>query len=509
MNCELGLPDIFSNGMIIRHGVKTAIWGTATHEGQIEIDFAGQTLKAMACAGSWRTDLPAVPPGGPYEIVVRCVGSRIVVRDILAGEVWIAGGQSNMEWPLKTTQGYARHIAAAQNPLIRSFNVQKLLYEGEPAENPDKFSRASAWRQAVPENVGEFSAVAYHFACDLHEKLGVPIGIIECNLGGSSASAWTSEEYLLKDPDVRSYLDEYNQAIASLDMEQYLAVSRQVQAGLNRMQMTQEPETELDRPFVWADLAPEMFNALQIALGPGPRAPFGHPGSLFRNMVQTITPYSVSGVIFYQGESDDVKARIYSKLFTLMIECWRQAFENPAMPFVFAQLSSFSRDGNPDGDMYAIVRDQQFRVAQTVPNTGMAVTLDVGSFYDIHPRRKEPVGQRLALVAREIVYGEPIDSSGPVYRAMRIEGNKIILEFDHATQGLACQGERPQGFRICGANRLYFAAEARIVGTTVELTSPAVAMPAAASYGWANYCEANLYNGAGLPAVPFKTDRYL
>jgi len=226
-------------------------------------------------------------------------------------------------------------------------------------------------------------------------------------------------------------------------------------------------------------------------------------------MLLTIAPYSARGVIFYQGESDDVKARIYARLFRLMIENWRETFKNPDLHFLFVQLAAFSRDGNPDGDMYALVREQQAQVARTVPNTAMAVAMDVGSFNDIHPRRKHSVGRRLALAARAQVYGEAVECSGPVYRSMCIEGGKLSIEFDHAASGLLCQGEALKGFRICGANRLYFDADAVIAGSKVELSSSLVPMPAAGSYGWANYIEVNLYNGEGLPAVPFKTDKYL
>ncbi len=509
MNKTLELPAVFSDGCIIRHGIETTVWGMAASGSTVSLKFAGHTVTAQAPNGRFKTRLPAVPPGGPYDLVVSDGEEQVVIRDILAGEVWIAGGQSNMEWPLKTTKGYREHIAAADYPQIRFFNVQKLLYDGETEDNPDKFSRTSAWRQAVPEHVGEFSAVGYHFARDLHSDLNMPIGIIECNLGGSSASAWTREDYLSRDPDVKSYLDEYQQAVEKLDMDQYNSAVKMLMAGMSSMMTDMDPEIEMDQPFEFSDLPPEMLSVMQIAIGPGPRAPFGYPGSLYRNMVQTFAPYTASGVIFYQGESDDIKARIYSKLFTLMIDCWRETFENPDLPFVFAQLSAYSREGNPDGDMYAILRDQQFQVSRTVKRTGMAVTMDVGSFFDIHPRRKEPVGQRLAKVALEKVYGKPIESSGPVYRSVRIEGSRMILEFDHAASGLVCQGEMLKGFKICGANRLYHEAKAKIEDGNVVISSPQVAMPAAASYGWANYCEVNLYNREGLPAVPFKTDRYL
>jgi len=504
------LPQIFSNGMIIQHGIETALWGTATAGARVRAVFLGEQRETtVSGAGTWRLQLPAAMAGGPYDLTVRCGDDETVIHDILAGEIWVAGGQSNMEWPLKTTLGYRDHIAAAQYPQIRFFNVPKVLYEGEMTDNPAKFSRAAAWRPATPDYVGEFSAVGYHFAQDLYEHLAVPVGVIECNLGGSSASAWIREDWLTRDADIQTYLDDYKAAVAKLNLDEYWPACKQMLQMMSANPMVQDPEIEIDQPFDFSQLPAEILQPLQFLLQPGPCTPFGHPGSLYASMITTIAPFTAKGVIFYQGESDDVKARIYSKLFGMMIDCWRETFENPDMPFVFVQLAAFGREGNPDGDMYAILRDQQWRVSETISGATAVVAMDAGSFHDIHPRRKQPIGLRLALAARARVYGEPVEYSGPVYRRMQIEGNQIRLEFDHAESGLFCRGESLQGFRIAGANRLYYNADARIDGQTVVLTSEKVSMPAAASFGWANYMAVNLYNGEGLPAVPFKTDRYL
>lgn len=506
---NLSVNSIFSDHMIIQHGVDAAIWGQAATGAIVNIHFAGQEIQVSAADGQWAASLPAVKAGGPYELVISSQDEMIQISDILAGEVWIAGGQSNMEWPLIFTAGGQKFVESANYDQIRSFNVQKLIFEGQVEEYPDKFSRVSAWRPANSENAGDFSAVAYHFAVDLHQRLGIPVGIIECNLGGSSASAWTSREYLARDPDVRSYLDDYDQSVSKLDMEKYTEATRQLDEMFSAVSSEFHTAEESSQPFNPGFMSPDFQAVLTLALSPGPRSAWGFPGSLYRNMLLTVAPYSARGVIFYQGESDNIKARIYGKLFKLMIENWRETFKNPDLYFLFVQLAAFGHDGNPDGDLFALVREQQALVARTVLNTGMATAIDIGSFYDIHPRRKAPVGQRLALVARAKVYGESIECSGPVYRSMSIEGGKIILEFDHADSGLVSQGETLKGFRICGANRLYHDADAFIFNNKVELSSPLVPAPAAASYGWANFIEVNLYNCDGLPAVPFKTDKYV
>ncbi len=507
----LSVNPIFSDGMVLQRDVPTVIWGTAPDGHEIRLSLAGQTCRAVSDGGRWETCLSPLAAGGPYDLEIACLGKQIHVRNILAGEIWIAGGQSNMEWPLKHSRSGSDAVKSAKFDQIRFFNVQKIRFPEETKEHPEAFSHPSAWRPATDEHAGDFSAVAYHFARDLHDHLGVPIGIIECNLGGSSASAWTSRSYLNKDIDVKSYLDDYDQSVESLDMTDYISKCRTIYDGLARYQdMPVDPENESDTPpFDPASFPPEALQAFMTAMQPGPRAMFGHPGSLFDNMLMTVVPYTAQGVIFYQGESDTPKARIYAKLFKLLIENWRHAFQNPALHFLFVQLAAYGNEGYPDGDMYAILRDQQHQVARTVSKTGMAVALDVGHRSDIHPRSKLPVGIRLALLAREKVYGEAIDSSGPVYRSMKIDGSKIILTFDHAEPSLICMGDSPCGFQICGPNRLYFECEAKVVNNTVELQSPQVPLPAAARYGWANYTEANLYNINGLPMLPFKTDRYL
>ena len=477
----------------------------------VRIQIDGQTLEVLAVKGRWQATLPQLDAGGPYEMTIQAGQELLKIRDILAGEVWVAGGQSNMEWPLKHSRGGPAAIAAAQNGQIRFFNVPKVRFAEEPSEFQAAFEQRPAWYPATAARAGDCSAVGYYFARDLQQSLGVPVGVIGCNLGGSSAAAWTSREYLAKDEDVRSYLEDYDRVAANLDLDGYIAKSRAVLDGLRQFnEAPVDPEHESARPaFDPGQLPPEALEAFNLAMGPGPRCIFGHPGSLFENMLMTIVPYSVKGVIFYQGESDVAKARIYSKLFETLIDNWRAVFRHPNMPFLFVQLAAYGNDGYPDGDQFAILRDQQAEVANRVFNTGMAVAFDVGHLTDIHPRSKRPVGERLSLVARDKVYQQSLDSSGPVLRSMKIEQGRVILQFDHAGDGLACQGDHPKGFQICGPNRLYVEAQAEIRGSRIELSSPKVPMPAEASYGWANFLEANVYNDAGLPMIPFKTDRYL
>jgi sialate O-acetylesterase len=508
---HLSVGSIFSDGCVIQRERPVAVWGEAASGARVTVEFAGQCLETTAYTGHWRVNLPPVPAGGPYRIRISSIAETIDIQNVLAGEVWLAGGQSNMEWPLKNTIGGRQVVEQATNDRIRVYNVLKVLYPGEAEEWPAKFPLAAAWRPATCENAADFSAVGYYFALEIHKILGVPIGIIDCTLGGSSASAWISRDRLAADSDLRSYLEDYEAAMAGESLAEYEEKNRQTRrlaARLLPILTRYDPEKEAPL-FDYHRLPPQLQAMVEVLIRPGPRALFGSPAGLYENMLATVTPWTVRGVIYYQGEADDYKARLYGKLLETLIDNWRTDLENPELPFLLVQLAAYGREGNPEGQTYPLLREQQAKVAATVPHTGMAVALDVGSAIDIHPRRKQPIGHRLALLARALVYGEAVEYSGPRFRAMRIDDNRLILSFDHADSGLTCSGDVLQGFQICGDNRKYYPAQALIRGGEVELTSPDVPWPVAASYGWANFMEVNLYNGAGLPALPFRTDRFL
>jgi sialate O-acetylesterase len=508
---HLVVGSIFSDGCVIQRERPVALWGEAAPGARVSVEFAGQCLETTAFTGHWRVNLPPVPAGGPYRIRISSIAETIDIQNVLAGEVWLAGGQSNMEWPLKNTIGGRQTVEQATNDKIRLYNVLKVLYPGEAEEWPEKFPLAAAWRPANCENAGNFSAVGYYFALELHKILGVPIGIIDCTLGGSSASAWISRDRLASDSDLRSYLDEYDAALAGETLAEYVERNQQARrlaARLLPVLTRFDPEKEAPA-FDYHRLPPRLLALVEALIRPGPRALFGSPAGLYENMFKTVVPYSVRGVIYYQGEADDYKARLYGKLLETLIANWRFDLEDLELPFLFVQLAAYGREGHPDGQTYALLREQQSKVAATVPHTGMAVALDTGSAVDIHPRRKQPIGHRLALLARALVYGEAIECSGPCYQSMRIEENRLVVSFRHAESGLTCSGDELLGFQICGENRKYYPALAVIRGGEVELTSAEVPWPAAASYGWANYMEVNLTNGDDLPALPFRTDRYL
>lgn len=429
---------------------------------------------------------------------------KIVLKNILVGEVWIAGGQSNMDYTLMNTRNGFEEIPIADYPEIRYYQVPKIPYENSSENNGELSIQQSSWERCTPETAKNFSAVAYHFAKDIFKALNVPIGIINCSWGGTSASCWMSEKYLLSDEKLRVYMDEYIEQITKQSHETYenerIRYDASVSEHATKMAKIQFNPEKVEEYFADQSAGPYPWPPPM-----GPKCPL-RPAGLYHTMLKKIVPFAVRGVIFYQGESDDSKPYLYERLFTKMIENWREDWKNPQLPFLFVQLAAFGQE-NPEGEEWAIIREQQLLASKSIENTGMAVAIDFGDKNNIHPIDKKPVGERLAFLARGRVYGQVVEYSGPAYREMKIKGNKIILYFDQIGQGLVSKGDRLKGFKICGKDSRFFNAEAEIYEDTVIVSSDEVIQPIAVRYGWSNYEEVNLYNIDGFPATPFRTEK--
>lgn len=502
MKQNLNLAQIFNNNMVLQREVEIPIWGKAQSDSQITVEFCSISRTSEVTNGEWLVKLPPFKAGGPYEMKITDGKDEIILSDILVGEVWIAGGQSNMELLLEDSMEGKDEIPVADFGNIRYFEVPKLPYETAALEFPNKYSDHAEWKLCNPENAGNFSAVAFHFAKNIQKSLDVPIGIIGCNLGGSSASCWMNEKYLLEDMDVKTYFNEYNEIVSTQDPKEYEEKHTKfevLEVEIKKLlKQVEKGECTIDK-------VDEVFKGFEVPIGP---KFMWRPMGLYYNMIKNIIPYAAKGVIFYQGESDERKPRIYSKLFSKMIGNWREDWNNNEMPFLFVQISSFGCYGNPDGEDWAVLREQQAIVEKIVPNTAMAVSLDYGNEFDIHPKEKKPIGDRLGILARAKIYGENIEYSGPVYKNHRIEGNKVIITFEHLGKGLCVKGENLKGFTICEKTKKFIKAKAEIKGDTVEVYSDDISTPVAVRYGFANYVEVNLYNKDGLPARTFRTDIY-
>lgn len=444
---QIELPSVISDNMVLQQQFEAPIWGWANPGEKISVtaSWDQKEVKATADAnGKWMVTLKTPQAGGVHTITIN----EIVLKNILIGEVWICSGQSNMWWPLSQTMNAETEIAAANYPEIRLYYAAR-----EFADEPKK-NCYGKWTDCNPQTAASFSAVAYFFGRELHQELGVPIGLIHTSWGGTPAEAWTRKEVLQSDPELSIYLKRFEEKVAAA-----------------------EP-------------------------GIVPRDQRS-PSSLYNAMIAPLIPFGIKGTIWYQGESNTREAKLYETLFPAMIENWRDDWRQGDFPFYFVQIAPYNYDIPV---ICAMLRDSQ-RKSLSVPNAGMAVTLDIGNPDDIHPRNKQDVGKRLALWALAKDYaGENIVYSGPLYKSMKIEKNKIRLFFDHVGKGLMAKGDELTHFEIAGADRQFFPARAKIDGKTVVVSSNPVKKPVAVRFAFQNTNEPNFFNKAGLPASSFRTD---
>ncbi|MCS7224263.1 MAG: sialate O-acetylesterase [Armatimonadetes bacterium] len=483
-NTRFEIPSLFSDHMVFQQGLPLRFWGRTTAGEKVEVRFADEVRETTADKeGRWEVTFPPRQAGGPFEVLLRSRGTEVRIQDVYVGEVWVASGQSNMEWPVSLSQDPEKEIPQARYPLIRFFNVPHVV-----AESPLE-SVSGEWKVCSPETVGNFSAVAYHFAREIHTRTGLPIGIIQSDWGGSPAEAWTSRPALEAHPVLRKILDRWQKAL-----EEYPEAEKRYKEQLKKWQEEAEKAKAEGKP-----VPPPPFPPF----GPGH---FWTPSGLFNGMIAPLTRYPIRGVIWYQGESNVGRAAEYRVLFPALIRSWRDAWGLGDFPFLFVQLANFlKRKDEPSESDWAELREAQTFALQ-LPNTGMAVAIDIGDADDIHPKNKQDVGKRLALIARRLVFGEDVVASGPVFDRMVREGSKVRLFFRSVGSGLECRGDRLKGFAVRGRQGPFVWAEAVIEGDTVVVWSPQVPEPEVVRYAWADNPDANLYNKEGLPAVPFRSD---
>lgn len=479
---NIRLPAIINDNMVLQQKSNITLWGWANAGEKITIK-AGWTAKQASVTaddkGNWSVQLKTIKAGGPYNIQFAA-SDTITIQNVLLGEVWLASGQSNMEFFMAKTSNnsytgtlnYQQEIAAANYPLIRSIDIPNKV-----SDEPQNDFRGK-WKICSPQTADTFSAVAYYFAKEIFNATGYPIGIINATWGGTPAESWTKRSVLEADPEFNIILERYQQQLA-----EYPAASEKYKVALDKWK---------------ADTTKKK--------GAAPAAPIGptnnkSPYKLYNGMIAPILPYKLKGVIWYQGENNADRAHQYRKLLPAMIANWRSDFNNSRLPFYFVQISPH-RSQNPE------IRDAQLFTLNTVPYTGMAVTTDNGDSMDIHPRNKKLVGERLSLWALKNDYGKnKVIVSGPIYQSVKIKKGKMIISFKYSN-GLVTKDGDLKEFMIAGADQQFVPAKARIDGKKIIVWSDAVAKPAAVRFAWSNVPHPNLYNGAGLPASPFRTDSW-
>lgn len=459
---------LFSKGGVLQQGTEVPVWGTADAGEKITVQFQGQTVSAVTKDGRWLVKLEPLQPGGPFTMTIT--GENIIeVRDLLVGEVWLCSGQSNMEFKLKDAANAATAIAAANDPFLRVLTVPANFQAESQSDIP------ATWTVCNSTNAPAFTAVGYFFGRDLRKSLNVPVGLIHSSVGGTPAQAWTSPATLRANPLFKGFFDGHANSVSN-----YFVALAKYQADESQLLEKQDsPTPSKPKPHV----------------NPVSRG----PGCLYNGMIAPLVPYAIRGVIWYQGESNVSNPQQYQTLFPALIQDWRTAWNQGEFSFLFVQVA-------PYHGMTPEIREAQLLSWQKTPKTAMTVITDCGEATNIHPKRKEPVGQRLALAARAIAYGEQIEYSGPIYESMQVNGEHVVLSFQHTGAGLVAKDGDLKGFTIAGADKVFTNATAVITNGRVIVSNPAVAQPVAVRYGWANAPDVNLYNQAGLPASPFRTD---
>jgi sialate O-acetylesterase len=477
---------LISDGMVLQQGRKVALWGTAADGEAVRVKLQGKEASTQAKGGRWLVHLDGLEAGGPFEMTIRGQ-NEITFKSVFVGEVWLASGQSNMEWPVRASADAEKVIASSKNPKIRLFTVPKTV-----ATAPRRGVQGT-WQECGPDTVASFSAVAYFFGRDLQKARNVPVGVIHTSWGGTPAEAWTSRQALTAEPALKGMVDALERVKAEFPetIDKYVAALQSYKDAVGKARAEGKE-------------IPDLPQAPAIP-GKNPWAPSG----LYNAMIAPLVPYTARGAIWYQGESNAGRAYQYRTLFPAMIRDWRRAWNEEDFPFLFVQLAPFMEiKPEPQESPWAELREAQLLTLKAVPKTGMAVITDVGDERDIHPRWKEPVGARLALAARGIAYGEKVVYSGPVYKGMKVDDGRVVLSFDHVGAGLVARGGPLVGFTVAGEDRKFVKAQAEIHEGQVVVWNPDVPRPVAVRFGWANYPVVNLWNKEGLPASPFRTDDF-
>ena len=499
----LHLPEFFSDHAVLQRDRPVPVWGWADKDEAVTVHLGGQTRTTTADGqGRWsvRFDpLPATAPdAAPLTLEVSDEGNELIAcRDVLVGEVWLCSGQSNMEFTMTGVLDGAKEIAAANDPRIRQFQVPR---DGASTPQNAAFLNPARWEPATtPGSVAHFTAVGYYFAREISRALGgVPVGIIDSTWGGTAIQSWMSVEALQAAPG------RYEALLKGKEKEtaDWPARQRQIEADTRD----------------WEKRAAEAKAAGQPAppnkpWNPGPPdQPQWTPANLYNGMIHPLLPYAIRGALWYQGEANagfgKAGAAEYTALQADLIRSWRAAWNEGDFPFDFVQLPNWREGGKADGTNWAYFRDAQRAVLDAVPNTGMAVTIDMGESEDIHPRNKQVVGHRLALLALKNTYGQSVADRGPVFRAAHPDGaGGMRVEFDGAGDGLVAKDGPPRNFELAGADKIFHPADAAVQGDAVIVSCALVAAPVAVRYAWSNDpAGCNLYNHDGLPAAPFRTD---
>jgi sialate O-acetylesterase len=444
--------SLFQDHAVLQRDKPIQIWGTADAGEHLAVAFGGQTVSVTATGdGKWLATLDPQTANSEGADLIVAGKSVVTIHDVVVGDVWICSGQSNMEFTVEAKDGVygvenaPSEIAAARYPSIRQFKVARKSSAAAAADV------SGNWKPCSPDTVGEFTAVGYYFARDLTERLHVPIGIINATWARTPIESWMSPDSVATFPELGSDKPLPGSAVGSEDS--------------------------------WV------------------------PCSLYNGMIAPLVPFGIAGVLWYHGESNVAHAAQYAKQFPVLITSWRAHFNQGDFPFLWVQLANFAPHDPQPGEQWAALREAQSK-ALSLPATGQAIAIDIGEKNNVYPHNKQEVGRRLALIAKAIVYSFAVDYSGPVFDKAVSDGSAMRVHFFFAGEGLTASGKPLQSFELAGADKVFHPAVANISGDSVIVRSGAVPKPIAVRYAWRNAPDANLFNGAGLPAAPFRSDSW-
>lgn len=491
----LTLARVFQDHMVLQRGIALPVWGRAPPGQAVTVEFGSASVSGKADdRGHWIVYLPPQTASDkPGKLTVRGRGT-IAVHDVLVGEVWLCAGQSNMEWPLSKAACAKEALSAADRPSVRLLDLVGAARGGSGRYTPEHLARltpkrfvSGSWQVCAQNAAKSFSAVAYFFGVKIQEELGVPVGLIDVAIGGTPTEAWISREALAAHPQLKLLVE--GNWLENPHMGEWC----RERAEYNFGRAIQDGET-----LPGDDL--------------GPNHSF-KPTFMWQSAVKPLVPFAVRGVIWYQGESNSLNLRRvqqHRELLPLLIGGWRRHWDRADLPFLFVQLPGMGTRRGYQSEHWPDFREGQRRTLQSVANTGMAVTIDIGHPTNVHPTTKQPVGERLALWAWSTIYGRTVTYSGPLCRDVKVHGREVRVQFDHVEKGLTTtDGEPPRHFEIAGEDGVFHPAHARIEGEAVIVESSNVATPRHVRYAWVPYPNppVNLVNAAGLPASPFSTER--
>lgn len=494
----LTCAPIFSNHMVLQREKPIHIWGTGTNGELVTVNLGECACSAPVIAQKWEVTLPPLPAGGAYTLTIRTDTEEIIFSDIMIGEVWLCGGQSNMELALIDSDEPLSALGFCKNANVRLYHVCKRGFLDETFFEEEK---NSSWQLPSVENCRSWTAIGYYFGDMLSKKLGVTVGLVECNYGGSSASAWISREMLETTNIGKAYLKDYTDGMAGRTDEEA------IQAYLEYCEYQSEWEEHKNQCYRWN---PNIsWNEVLKICGenkyPGPVAPIHplRPHGLYDTMISRIIPYTLRGVIYYQGEADECRPEGYETLLYSLIMQWRKDFRDDELPFLLVQLPMFSYEGQQDKTTWCILREAQEKIYKTVRNTGLAVILDCGEYLEIHPKEKRTPAKRLYLQALYHVYHlKEENTCSPMLKKALLKHQGVKLYFSHVDNGLLLKGKT--GFELCDTEGNWHCAKAKANADTVFVQCDTVPYPTAVRYAWKNYAEVTLFEKNGLPAAPFR-----